>query len=159
MYQVNIILLLTFMVAFILESIDEEPIRVVEVVPHTHTLGAYCLANNIYFEARDQSVVGQYAVALVTINRVKDKRFPDNVCDVVYQRRQFSWTNSMKNDVPEDKKAFDVAMRIAHTVLNYPVVDLTQGALYYHNTSVKPYWSIDYTWVDQIEDHIFYRRD
>ena len=39
-----------------------------------------CLAQNIYFEARDQTTKGQIAVALVTINRVESKRFPNSIC-------------------------------------------------------------------------------
>ena len=44
-----------------------------------------CLALNIYFEARNQSFEGQVAVAQVVFNRVADHRYPDNVCDVIYQ--------------------------------------------------------------------------
>ena len=44
-----------------------------------------CLAKNIYFEAKSESFVGQSAVALVVLNRVKDKRYPDSVCAVVYE--------------------------------------------------------------------------
>ena len=35
-----------------------------------------CLATNIYWEARNQSIQGMYAVADVTLNRVKDDRWP-----------------------------------------------------------------------------------
>ena len=45
--------------------------------------GLFCLALNVYFEARSEDVVGQYAVAEVTLNRVASDRFPDTVCDVV----------------------------------------------------------------------------
>lgn len=34
------------------------------------------------------------AVAIVTINRVKNSKFPGTICDVVYQPKQFSWTLS-----------------------------------------------------------------
>ena len=34
-----------------------------------------CLAQNIYHEARSESTAGRMAVALVTLNRVKDERF------------------------------------------------------------------------------------
>ena len=44
-----------------------------------------CLAKNIYFEARNQSVAGQIAVAQVVINRVNDDRFPNTICKVVQQ--------------------------------------------------------------------------
>jgi len=62
-----------------------------------------CLAKNIYFEARNEPFAGQFAVALVTLNRVNDTAFPDTICKVVYQgihttdgfpkrdRCQFSW--------------------------------------------------------------------
>ena len=42
-----------------------------------------CLAQNIYFEARDQPTVGQLAVASVVLNRVHDDRWPNTVCEVV----------------------------------------------------------------------------
>ena len=44
-----------------------------------------CMADNIYFEARNQGTAGWSAVASVTLNRVKDKRFPNTVCEVVKQ--------------------------------------------------------------------------
>jgi len=44
-----------------------------------------CLATNIYFEARNEPFAGQFAVALVTLNRVNDTAFPNTICDVVYQ--------------------------------------------------------------------------
>jgi len=51
-----------------------------------------CLADNIYFEARNESVKGQVAVASVTKNRVKSKHYPNTICKVVWEHRQFSWT-------------------------------------------------------------------
>ena len=50
-----------------------------------------CLATNIYFEARSEDRVGQYAVAEVTLNRVASPDYPDDVCEVVWQDKQFSW--------------------------------------------------------------------
>ena len=46
-----------------------------------------CLALNLYYEARDQPVVGQLAVGFSTMNRVSDKRYPDTVCGVVKQAK------------------------------------------------------------------------
>ena len=45
----------------------------------------YCLANNIYFESRNQPKLGRIAVGQVTMNRVNSKRFPNTVCEVVKQ--------------------------------------------------------------------------
>jgi spore germination cell wall hydrolase CwlJ-like protein len=46
-----------------------------------------CLARNIYYEAGSESEEGKVAVAIVTINRVKDGRFDRSICGVVNQRR------------------------------------------------------------------------
>ena len=46
---------------------------------------ATCLAKNMYYEARSQGLAGQLAVSLVVLNRVKDKRYPNTICEVVHQ--------------------------------------------------------------------------
>ena len=43
----------------------------------------YCMAQNVYFEARHESMVGKIAVAHVVMNRMEDKRWPNTVCEVV----------------------------------------------------------------------------
>lgn len=45
----------------------------------------YCMAQNIFFEAGTESYMGKVAVALVTMNRVNDARYPNSICEVVYQ--------------------------------------------------------------------------
>lgn len=45
-----------------------------------------CLAKNIYYEAGGESEEGKVAVAMVTINRVRDGRFGKTICSVVDQR-------------------------------------------------------------------------
>ena len=52
---------------------------------------AVCLAKNMYYEARNQGLAGQLAVSLVVMNRVKDKRYPDTICEVVYQGPISKW--------------------------------------------------------------------
>ena len=39
----------------------------------------FCLALNVYHEAKNQSLIGQVAVAQVVMNRVHDERYP-NTC-------------------------------------------------------------------------------
>ena len=43
----------------------------------------WCLANNIYFEARAESYAGKQAVANVTQNRLESEDHPDSYCGVV----------------------------------------------------------------------------
>lgn len=70
-----------------------------------------CLTENVYHEARGEIDEGKLAVALITLGRTLSlgvEKFPKDVCGVVYQARQFSWTadeNVLKR--PIDKKRFD----------------------------------------------------
>ena len=44
----------------------------------------------IYCEARGESYAGQKAVGIVVMNRVRSKKFPNSVQEVIYQSGQFS---------------------------------------------------------------------
>jgi len=88
-----------------------------------------CLALNIYHEARSESPLGQEAVGLVTMNRVQDKRYPDTVCDVVYQAHvdskgrpkrnkcQFSWYCDGKSDTIHDMVAFKAIEELSASII------------------------------------------
>ena len=66
-----------------------------------------CLAKNIYFEAKSESFVGQTAVALVVLNRVKDKRYPDSVCAVVYEGPTYeSWKTRKIPELSENERVY-----------------------------------------------------
>ena len=140
-----------------------------------------CLAKNIYFEARDQTTKGQIAVALVTINRVESNRFPNSICEVVYQARrysngkiikhkcQFSWYCDGLYDIPRDRIAWKISNVIARAMLRRPGVhikhfgkkwdmeDFLNGAKFYHRVDVNPYWNHKMIKVMQIGDHIFWK--
>lgn len=134
-----------------------------------------CLAKNIYFEARNEPFAGQFAVALVTLNRVKDTTFPDTICKVVYQgihtadgfpkrdRCQFSWYCDGASDEIRNLVAFNTTQKIANlAMLQYSKLkseglDYTEGAIYYHTYEINPRWSTAYPKVGRIGDHIFYR--
>ena len=45
----------------------------------------YCMAQNVYFEARHESMIGKIAIAHVVMNRIESKDFPNTVCKVVKQ--------------------------------------------------------------------------
>ena len=40
----------------------------------------YCMAQNIYYEARGESLKGKQAVGNVVLNRVDHKKYPNTVC-------------------------------------------------------------------------------
>lgn len=117
-----------------------------------------CLAMNIYHEARGESIAGQIAVAQVTMNRVEHKSWPDTVCEVVYQKKQFSWTHTIKDHTPHDNDAWETAKSIASTVYTGEEDDYVHGAVFYHADYVTPFWAKSYEKVTQIGTHIFYRK-
>ena len=124
-----------------------------------------CLALNIYFEARGEAAAGQLAVALVTMNRMKSRYYPNTVCGVVWQKRQFSWTHDGKSDRPTDKRAWALATKIARfayqrfeklSARTRNALDLTKGALHYYAPKLAdPYWAKIHTVTRAIGGHIF----
>tara|TARA_R110001606_G_scaffold362240_1_gene516008 strand:- start:789 stop:1211 length:423 start_codon:yes stop_codon:yes gene_type:complete len=117
-----------------------------------------CLSLNVYHEARDQPLEGQIAVAQVTMSRVASDVFPDDVCGVVWQPSQFSWTHDGKSDKPKEKKAWETAKAIAQIVSTNDIKDETTGATDYHADYVAPYWAKGYYHTVTIGTHIFYTR-
>lgn len=115
-----------------------------------------CMAQNIYHEARGDSVKGQIAVAHVVINRTKNDAYPDNVCDVVWDKAQFSWTLDKSLWKITDVKSYEKAKRIAAEVLAGKHEDITNGAThYYEPTLVDPNWSDDGVNKKKIGSHLF----
>jgi N-acetylmuramoyl-L-alanine amidase len=117
-----------------------------------YTNETICLAKNIYHEARGESLKGKLAVAKVTLNRVASGKFKNTVCGVVYQRGQFSWTNSKYKPIL-DKQAWADSLHIAKLVMLNPELSKI-NAMYYHNLKVKPKWRLERT--DKIGNHVFY---
>lgn len=132
------------------------------VLPEQTEKDMYCLAQNIYFEAKNQSLYGQMAVAMVTLNRVLSEKYPDTICEVVWQRKQFSWTHDGKSDKPKNQKAWETAIGVANitvTIYDDRKEDITNGALFYHAYYVSPSWSKVFVETAKIEDHIFYKEN
>jgi len=136
-----------------------------------------CLADNIYHEARGQGTAGWLAVANVTINRVKDSRYPNTVCEVVKQgphrpswkgtgemipvrhRCQFSWYCDGRSDDIGNNTLYSLIYDLSYNIVygNIDFIDITDGATHYHADYVMPDWARTKTKTVEIEDHIFYR--
>jgi spore germination cell wall hydrolase CwlJ-like protein len=114
-----------------------------------------CLAENVYHEARGEPLVGQYAVAEVTMNRVRSREFPDSVCAVVHQPGAFSWTGGNDRPAPSGYE-WHRAQAIAEAVYDNSEAPLVAGALYYHATWVSPDWAPTRNQVTRIGRHLFY---
>jgi len=114
-----------------------------------------CMANNIYFEARGESSQGKLAVAYVTHNRKKSKKFPKDICSVVQQHAQFSWTLTHKLVKKMSSKEWTESFKIASLYQKYK--DPTNGSLYYHSKKVHPKWANKLKRTKNIGSHIFYK--
>ena len=113
-----------------------------------------CLAVAIYFEARGESVDGQIMVAETIVNRVADERWPNTICEVVKQPKQFSFYSDGKSDRPRDIEAYTTAVLVADQALSGG--HMHTGALYYHTVDVRPVWRHDLQVLGRVGDHIFY---
>lgn len=160
-----------------IKSSSAEPLRLVDTASYDE---AYCLAQNIYFEARNQSRLGQIAVSLVVLERVKQDFYPDTICGVVQQGSlrtgriygyneagervpvcQFSWYCDGRSDEMANEEHIINAFRVAWYVLHNPQIwGLLDGADHYHADYVNPAWAgtaVAHR-ITQIDDHIFWRR-
>ena len=145
----------------------------------------YCLAQNVYFEAKSEPLAGQYAVADVVLNRVQDTRYPNTICEVVREgpikeswktrqhadlpdderiyhpikhRCQFSWYCDGKADTTRDNDAWRKAQIVAYKILHTDKMrGITEGATHYHADYVSPKWASKIQLVGSISTHIFYR--
>lgn len=106
-----------------------------------------CVADTVYYEARGESEEGMRAVAHVIYNRAREEGV--SPCIIVRRPNQFARGPSRPND-----RQWQIAKRIS---IN-PGQDLTRGATYFHNRSVRPYWIrsliVTFTW----GGHIFYAK-
>lgn len=113
-----------------------------------------CLATNIYHEARGEGYLGGLAVAVVTINRTQHIDYPRDICAVVYQPKQFSWTNSGKV-----KPTVSLAsIYLARLALSGRHELRGLQATHYHTKAVHPRWRLQLKRVASIGQHIFYRQ-
>ena len=153
------------------------PVELLPPEPEIDYEAITCLATNIYHEARGESAQGQVAVAHVTFNRMKSRRFPNTICDVVYQavystwwyeshgrlvpvryKCQFTWFCDGKSDrINTESTSWKNAKRIAWEVMYNGLPDPTNGSTHYFNHHlVNPYWANHMTYVATIQNHSFY---
>lgn len=117
-----------------------------------------CLAKNVYHEARGEDEAGKYAVAHVTLNRLKTGYWGKSICKVVYAPKQFSWTIKRPTK-PVESESWNDSLAIAKaSLLGARVRDLDRS-LFYHADYIKtPYWADLNSRVTQIGQHIFYNK-
>lgn len=123
-----------------------------------------CLAEALYFEARGETVKGQFAVAEVILNRVDSPRYPGSVCGVINQGTgqkyacQFTYTCDGNPENIGEARAFEQVGKVAKVMLSGAPRALTDGATHYHTTAVNPRWARKFPLTARIGVHLFYRQ-
>ena len=152
-------------------TVEARPVEVTPPEPVDPYAGldvdqVHCLAKNIYFEARGESMQGKIAVASVTMNRVHNARFPDTVCGVVEQaiysrwwkehhdrmvpvkwKCQFTWfcdgksdkinlTDSNGRPIKQNLQAWQQSLEVALLTIRGLIPDNTNGATHYYNPNL-----------------------
>lgn len=122
-----------------------------------------CLAHNVYYESSQESWEGKVAVAQVTVNRLNDGKFGNDICAVVHQRGryqgkivcQFSWTCTGVNTNYLYNDNWKASLQVAYLVYveQFRLEDL-ESALFFHATHVNPRWALNK--IKRIGNHIFY---
>ena len=125
-----------------------------------------CLTRNVYFEAGNEPPEGKIAVAQITVNRLSDGRFGDDICAVVHAKNsftdrimcQFSWLcdgsekrRTIKNEMWNESEV--AAKKVLLEGFRLPSLG---DALYFHATYVNPQWR-NLERVATIGNHVFYK--
>ncbi|PAX07416.1 cell wall hydrolase [Sphingomonas lenta] len=139
------------------------PFALAARTPDDATRALECLTQAVYYEAGNEPLDGQRAVAQVVLNRVRDRAFPASVCGVVYQgshRRtgcQFTFTcdgSLRRRPVPS---LWTRAQAVAQAALGGEVYAPVGSATHYHANYVSPWWVPSLTRIGSVGAHIFYR--
>ena len=122
-----------------------------------------CMTAAIYFEAANEPITGQRAVAQVILNRVRHPSYPNTVCGVVFQGAeratgcQFTFTCDGSLARRPNLQLWDRARTIAAASLGGFVETSVGHATHYHASYVLPYWAPRLTKLTAIGSHIFYQ--
>ena len=177
----HLLLLATFLACFGTAKASQTKEKLYEEYVYPQ---AYCLALNMYYETRGSNLADMAAVSDVVLNRVQDARYPNTICEVIYdavmkerwetkqhkdlpdsERKyipvrnqcQFSWFCDGKSDDPEDSKTWVQCLTLARDILQGAYGDITEGATHYHSIYVNPYWADSLNETVIINEHIFYK--
>ena len=127
------------------------------------TADQLCLATTIYLEARNQSELGQRAVAEVALRRLDTRRWGDSLCEVVTSPAQFAPTLVSENFRLKNLRAWMRSVRVAMTAVgdwskpSGERKEVVPGADHFVALAkASPSWA-QRSPVATIGDHTFYR--
>jgi len=167
------LLLTSFVSSLTVAQLPKElPKDFVKIRYETENLSKYqlrqvqCLTEALWYEARGETKEGLKAVASVILNRSNSKQFKGSICDVVHQRKQFSYRNSYAVGKPVKisfKQHQEQTYTYISTLAKNAVIGrfkpiLAPSTVLYHAEYVKPKWNFKLLSKEaKIGKHIFYK--
>jgi len=130
--------------------------------PRSFVRSLQCMTQAIYYEAGNEPVDGQRAVAQVILNRMRSPVYPHSVCGVVYQGSdrktgcQFTFTCDGSLARVPAAASWARASGVAAAALNGSVYAPVGWATNYHADYVVPYWAQSLVKLTTVGRHIFY---
>lgn len=123
-----------------------------------------CVVEAVYHEARGEPQDGWKAVIEVILNRSNMSEYPNSLCEVVHQNKQFSYRNGdKKNNLQynEPKKLYEITKTVYEHLYNIDVHPkhkiLPDCVSHYDGKSFKkPSWANKMIMVKEIAGHQFY---
>ena len=110
-----------------------------------------CLVRAMYFESNRSSHDGLMAVGTVVMNRVKSPRYPNTICGVVSQPRQFAHGVMTR---PLDPRQLPAAERAADAILKGERYAPIGDAMHFHVAGLRIPYRVQY--VAQAGGNAFY---
>ena len=117
-----------------------------------------CLARNVFYEAGVEDYSGKIAVAQVTLNRLNEGRWGNDVCKVVYTPSQFSWTRDKKKRWAKPKgELWSASQHAVKDFIKGIRIKNLEHSNFYHTDYIKqPVWAKAKQKVHKVGQHIFY---
>ena len=113
-------------------------------VNHNQELDVLCHSENIWREARGESVEGQQLVYWTVVNR------GGHPCETIWKPHQFSWTATWNRVYKHPTTTRELVRHLKTQPNPWPNVT------HYHNHKVVPHWSKNLTKATTIGNHTFY---
>lgn len=116
-----------------------------------------CFADNLYYEARGEPIEGIVLVGEAVMSRMEDRRWPSTACKVVYQKKQFSWTNSTAYEI-DDISTYNTLYELSSVMLSQRLLEERQEVNHYLRCDIKDKvnWWKSMEFFGKVGDHCFY---
>jgi len=99
---------------------------------------AKCLADNLHYEARGESLAGIRAVANVVLNRVASKRWPNSICKSCVPKKQSVGLTITERGTQSWWRTHRRCSGVVVKAMAGRLKDNTRQATHYHTPSCLP---------------------